>query len=192
MRDSAFNLAELVGNMLGERVGRKTAVDFTTGNGAGGPSGIVTDSYLGVTAASATAIAADELYDLEHSVDPAYRSMGCGWMFHDQILKGLRKLKDGQGRYLWQEGMSNGAPNMLLSYPYTIVQEMQSSIATGTKTILFGLFSKYKIRDVGGIRLNRVNERFIETDNIGFNVISYHDGHLLDAGTHPVKHLLQA
>lgn len=189
MRDSMFNLAEIAGQMLGERVGRKTAADFTTGSGAGGPSGIVTDSTLGVTAASATAIAADELYDLEHSVDPAYRSMGCGWMFHDNTLKNLRKLKDGQSRYLWQEGMSVGAPNMLLGYPYTIVQEMASSISASAVTMLFGLMNKYKIRDVGGIRLNRANERFIETDNIGFNIISYHDGHLLDAGTHPVKNL---
>jgi HK97 family phage major capsid protein len=192
LRDSAFNLADIVSNMMGERVGRKTNAHFTTGDGASKPSGIVTDSALGVTAASATAIAADELYDLEHSIDPSYRGMGCGWMMHDTILKNLRKLKDGQGRYLWQEGMSTGAPNMLLGYPYTISQEMQSSIATATKTILFGLFSKYKVRDVGGVRMIRVNELYAATDNVGFNVISYHDGHLLDAGTNPVKHLLQA
>lgn len=95
LRDSMFNLAEIVSGMLGERVGRKTNAHFTTGDGAAKPSGIVTDSVLGVTAASATAVAADELYDLEHSVDPAYRGMGCGWMFNDAILKGIRKLKDG-------------------------------------------------------------------------------------------------
>lgn len=192
LRDSAFDLASVVGGMLGERVGRKTNTDFTTGPGAAAPKGIVTASTLGVTAASATAIAADELYDLVHSVDPSYRGMGCGWMLHDSIFLALRKLKDGNGRYLWQEGMSVGAPNMLLSFPYVINQDMQASIASATKTILYGLMSKYKIRDVAGVRLNRVNERFIENDLIGFNYISYHDGNLLDAGTHPVKHLLQA
>ena len=192
LRDSMFNLAEIVSGMLGERVARKTNAHFTTGDGAGKPSGIVTDSVLGVTAASATAVAADELYDLEHSVDPAYRSMGCAWMFNDGILKGLRKLKDGNGRYLWQEGMSTGAPNMLLGYRYAISQEMQATFATGTKTLLFGLMNKYKIRDVGGVRIVRADQRFIETDNVGFAAISYHDGHLLNAGGNPVKHLIQA
>lgn len=191
LRDSVFNLPEIIGAMLGERVGRKTSVDFTTGNGAAAPSGIVTDATLGVTAASPTAIAADELFDLLHSVDPAYRGMGCGWMFHDQIFLNLRKLKDGEGNYLWQEGMSVGAPNMILGYPYAVNQQMASSIAASAKTILFGMFSAYKIRDVGTVRLRRVDERFAENDQVGFVYISYHDGHLLDAGTHPVKYLQQ-
>lgn len=192
LQDSAFNLPQVVGAMLGERVGRITNTHFTTGDGAAKPYGIVTESTLGTTTASGTAIAADELYDLVHSVDPSYRGMGCGFMFHDGIFLALRKLKDGNGRYLWQEGLSSGEPNRLIDYPYTINQQMQATVATGTKTMLFGLLSKYKIRDVSTVRLRRLEERFAENDMVGFAYLTRHDGKLLDAGTHPVKHLLQA
>jgi HK97 family phage major capsid protein len=115
-----------------------------------------------------------------------------GYMFHDSILKGLRKLKDGMGRYLWQAGANTGAPDVLNTYPYTINQDMQSSFATGTKTILFGQFSQYKIRQVATMRMYRLQERYRDNDQDGFIAFTEGDGNLLDAGDHPVKYLIQA
>lgn len=194
LRDSAINLPQLLGSWLGERIGRATATHFTTGDGAAKPYGMVPKSSLGVTTASATAIAADELLDLVHSIDPAYRvGPGVGWAFHDNIFLALRKLKDGNGRYMWQESLSSGEPNRLLDYPYTIIQEMQSSVTTATKTMLFGALSKYKIRDVGEYRLKRLEELYAVNDMIAFVALSAHDGNLLVAqGSAPVKHMLQA
>lgn len=191
LEDSAFDLASEVGGMLGERLSRITNRHFTVGTGAGQPEGIVPGSTLGVTAASATAIAADEILDLIHSVDPSYRT-GAGFMAHDNILLHLRKLKDGNGQFLWSSGLNSGMPDRLAGYPITPNQHMQSSVATGTKTMIFGLLSKYKIRDVAGVRLVRLNERFADSDQVGFLAFSRHDGHLLDAGVAPVKHLIQA
>lgn len=191
LEDSAIDIAAYIGTQLGERIGRITNREFTTGSGAAQPKGIVTASALGVTAASATAITADELIDLVHSIDPSYRSQGCGWMMHDGVLKAIRKLKDGNGQYLWQPGMTAGQPDMLFNFPITINQHMQSSVASATKTVLFGLLSKYKIRDVAGFRLRRLEERYADADQEGFLAFSRHDGNLLDAGTNPVKHLLQ-
>lgn len=191
LEDSAFDLASEIGRMLGERLGRITNRHFTVGTGGGQPEGIVPGSTLGVTAASATAIAADEILDLIHSVDPSYRT-GAGFMLHDSILLHIRKLKDGNGQYLWSQGINAGMPDRLGGYPITPNQHMQSSVATGTKTIVFGQLSKYKIRDVAGVRLVRLNERFADADQVGFLAFSRHDGHLLDAGVAPVKHLLQA
>lgn len=191
LEDSAFDLASEVGNMLGERLGRITNRHFTVGTGAGQPEGIVPGSSLGVTAASATAIAADEILDLIHAVDPSYRT-GAGFMAHDNILLHLRKLKDGNGQFLWSSGLNSGMPDRLAGYPITPNQHMQSSVATGTKTMIFGLLSKYKIRDVAGVRLVRLNERFADSDQVGFLAFARHDGHLLDAGVAPVKHLIQA
>lgn len=191
LEDSAFDLASVVGSMLGERLGRITNEEFTTGSGAAMPKGIVPASTLGVTTVSATAITADEILGLVHSVDPAYRT-GAGFMFHDSILLAIRKLKDGNGQYLWQPGLQAGTPDRLANYPYTVNQDMQASVATATKTMLFGLLSKYKIRDVAGIRMIRLNERHADSDQVGFLAFSRHDGNLLDAGVAPVRHLLQA
>ena len=78
---------------------------FTTGTGSAQPQGIVTGATSGVTAAGVAAITADELIDLQHSIDPAYRNERSKFMLSDTALKGLRKLKDtGSGEYMFQPG----------------------------------------------------------------------------------------
>jgi HK97 family phage major capsid protein len=193
LEDSAFNVAETVGKMLGERIGRIQNVHFTTGDNSAKPQGVVVASTLGVTAASATAIAADELFNLQHSVDPAYRQdPSCGWMMHDNILLAVRKLKDSQNRYLWEPSIQMGVPDKLLNYPITVNQQMQSSIATATRTMLFGALGKYKVRDVKDVRLMKLEERYADLDQVGFVAFLRSDGRMLNAGTNPVKHLVQA
>jgi len=152
----------------------------------------VTKSTLGVTAASATAIAADELIGLIHSIDPAYRALGCGFMCHDSILLHIRKLKDGESRYLLQFGLQQNMPDSILGYTVTNNQDMQSSVATGTKTMLFGRLGDYKIRRVNQVRMYRLEERYRDADQDGFLAFVREDGNLLNAGTATVKHLLQA
>lgn len=191
IEDSAFNLISQLGMWLGERLGRVQNRKTTTGNGAGTCKGVVTAATLGVTAASATAIAADELIDLEHSIDPAYRNNSARYMFHDNILLHLRKLKDGEGRYMFQSNLAQGAADTFNGRPFTQNQHMASSVATGEKTILFGDFSKYKIRQVRGVRLKRLVERYADTDQEGYVAFLRMDGNLLDAGTAPIKYLQQ-
>lgn len=192
IRDNAVNLASVLSTMLGERLGRIQNTKYTTGTGAGTPKGIVTASTLGVTAASATAIAFDELIDLEHSVDPSRRDMpGVGYMIHDSILLALRKLKNGTGDYLWNRGANGGAPDTLNNRPYTVNQDMASSIAASAKTVLFGQLNAYKIRQVAAIRMYRLTERYRDNDQDAFLAFIEGDGNLLDAGDHPVKNLTQ-
>lgn len=193
MTDSVFNMATVLGRMLGERLGRIQNTKYTTGIGSGTAKGITLCASAGVAAASATAIAFDELIDLEHSLDPSRRAMpGVGYMFHDTILKALRKLKDGEGRYLWQSGANSGAPDTLNTYPYQVNQDMASSIAASAITVLFGELTAYKIRQVGQIVLRRLDERFADTNQTGFLAFVRGDGNLLDAGDGPVRKLVQA
>lgn len=194
LEDSAFDLVTFLGERMGERIGRIQNDHFTTGTGASQPKGIVEASGLGVTAASATAIAADELFDLVHSVDPAYRNMpGTAWMMHDSILKAVRKLKSTTNEYLWgPPGMDGRPADSLLGYPVVVNQSMAGTIATGNKTLLFGDLGKYMVRDVATIRLRRLVERYADADQEGFVAFLRSDGNLLDAGTDPVKHLKQA
>lgn len=192
LEDSAFNLAAFIGDACGTRIGRIQASHFTTGTGTGQPNGAVTAATSGLTAASSTALAADELYGLKHSVDPAYRKTGCAWSMHDNTLLVIKKLKDGMGRYLWQAGLAGGAPDMIDSNPVVINQSMASSLTSGAKPILYGQHSKYKIRDVAEVRMRRLVERYADQDQEAFIMFVRTDGNLLDAGTHPLKYITMA
>ena len=191
LEDSALNIGEELGAILGERIGRTANRLWTTGTGDAQPYGIVPQATLGKTAANSTAISFDELIELVHSVDPAYRSpgMGAGFMMHDSVVEVIRKLKDGNGDYIWQDSVQAGQPDRLLGYPVTINQNMSDSLTSGEKVVLFGQLNKYKIRQVGQIRLVTLNERFAEYDQVGFLAFHRIDGCLLDAGTNPVKYL---
>jgi HK97 family phage major capsid protein len=192
MEDSAFDLAATLGELLGIRIGRIQADDFTFGlGGAGQPQGYVTGATSGVTAALNNAISADDLYKLKHSVDPSYRVLpGVGWTFNDQILLSIKLLKDGLGRYLWQPGLAGGVPGTIDNDPYYINQSMTSTISTGKKTIVYGALKKFVIRDVSSIRLRRLVERFADADQEAFVMFQRADSQLLDAGTHPIKFLV--
>lgn len=191
LEDSAINLPGFLANQLGERIGRILEEECTTGDGTDKPNGIVTASALGKTAASATAITADEIINLEHSVDPAYRS-GAAFMLHDSIVEKIRLLKDSEGRMLWSAGLRDGRPDQLLGRPVFLNQEMDSTLATTNKVILFGQLSKYKVRMVNQMRLYRLEERYRHNDQDGFVAFLRADGDLLDAGVDPVKYLQMA
>jgi len=191
--DAPSTFAESLGGMLGERLGRAKNRKFTTGTGANQPKGIVTAATLGVTAAAAAAIEADEIIDLEHSIDPAYRQApGVGFMMHDNVILHVRKLKDGNDQYLWQPGLQEGRPDKLNGRAVAINQHMDSAVATDNKTILFGDLKKYKVRRVRQVVIMRLKERGAEYRQEWFLAFCRADGNLLDAGTAPVKYLQQA
>lgn len=188
-QDSIFNFEQLLGDLLGERLGRLANTNLTTGTGSSQPQGIVAGSTLGKTAAGAAAITGDELIDLVHSVNPAYRTgPKVRFMFNDLTLSVIRKLKDGQGNYLWQMGdVTKGEPGSLLGYRYSINQAM-ANVATGQKSVLFGDFGKFYVRKVGSPILGVMRERF--WPNLGIAGLIRFDGRLGD--TAAVKHLIQA
>ena len=188
--DSYIAIETLLGDLLGERLGRRANLELTTGDGTGDPNGIVVASSLGKTAAGVAAITADEIMDLQHSVDPAYR-MGpkVAFMFNDSTLAAIRKLKDGAGNYLWQMGdFVNGIPGTLLGHRYYVNQAM-ASLATGQKVMLFGDLGKYYVRKVGSPMVGALQDKDFWP---GFGVAGYirFDGELAD--TAAVKHLITA
>ncbi|WP_018265543.1 phage major capsid protein [Methylosinus sp. LW4] len=188
LNDSAFNLDSFLANKLGVRIARILNDHTTTGDGASKPLGVVTAATLGVTAASASAVTADEFaIDLVHSVDPAYRPNG-KFMFADSTLKALKKLKDGEGQYLWTSGLQFKEPDRLGGYPYIVNQSMDA-YGSGKKPIAFGDFSKYFIRRVAGVQVLRLTERYADYNQTGFLAFQRWDGNLVDAGTHPIKYL---
>lgn len=192
LRDSALNLAGEIGEALGIRLGRALNRKATVGDGAATLSGIVPAATVGKTAASASVIAADEILDLIASVDPAYGSgPGVGFMMNQQTYAALLKLKTGDGVYLFggNDKDQNGTAKLLRGYPVSINQHAPD-IGAGARSVLFGDLSKYKIRIVQALRLRQLDERYADTDEVGFAGFLEADGALLDAGTHPVKCLV--
>ena len=187
--DSVLNMESLLGELVGERLGRIANSKLTTGSGSSDVEGIVTNSALGKTAAATAAITADEIIDLIHSVDPAYRNAAnVALMMNDSTLAAVRKLKDGQGNYLWQMGnYQAGIPQNILGYNVVVNQAMDS-LAAAKKVMLFGDMSKFYVRKVGAPSLYVARERFAPD----FGILGYirFDGVLVN--TAAIKHLITA
>lgn len=187
--DSIFNVETLLGSLLGERLGRIANLQLTTGSGSSAPNGIVTASSAGKVATAVDAITSDEIIDLIHSVDPAYRTAPkVRFMFNDSTLAAIRKLKDGDGNYLWQMGnVQNGVPGSLLGYNYSINQAM-ASLGAGNRVMTFGDMGKYFVRKVNAPGIGVMRERF--WPDLGIAGLIRFDGELGD--TAAVKHLITA
>lgn len=189
LQDSAFDLPTWLAMKLGERIGRITNEHFTTGNGSSQPEGVITNAAVGHTGANTAAIHVDadedDLLDLMHSVDPAYRQ-NAEWMFNDSTLKAIKKLKDGDNRPLWQPGIAVREPDVIHGKPYVINQDM-ADIGADNRPIAFGDFSSFFIRDVMDIRLMRLDEIAAKDGEVVFIAFSRHDSVYLNAGTDPIK-----
>lgn len=204
LQDSAFDIEGWLKDKFATRLGRIVNTKTTVGVGTTEPFGLITQSTLGNTAigsstndggagTGANSIGTDDLVGLEHSVDRAYRlQKGAGWMMHDNVLKNLKTLKDKFGRPIWLPALTANAPDTILNYGFTVNNDMASAVTTGQKTVLFGLLKKYKIRQVKGLSILRLAERFADFGQVAFIGFARYDGNLLDAGTHPVKFLQQA
>ncbi|MES2959794.1 MAG: phage major capsid protein [Pseudomonadota bacterium] len=189
VQDSFIDIEAYVQSVLAMRLGRITNSHFTVGTGSSQPRGIVTGAALGKTGTTGQTLTViyDDLVDLEHSVDPAYRGMpGVGFMMHDSSLKVIRKIKDSEGRPIfvpgYEQGNPGGAPDRLLGRPIYISQEM-AVMAANAKSILYGDYRKYVIRDVMDLTLFRMTDSaFTLNGQIGFVAFMRSGGNLVDAG----------
>lgn len=189
LQDSAVDIEAFVRGRMRTRLGRITNQKFTVGTGAAEPMGLVTAATVGKvgTTGQTVTVIYDDLVDLEHSVDPAYRDLGnCGWMLHDSSLKIIRKLKDNQGRPIFvpnfDTGITKGAPAELLGYPIQINQDMPV-MAASAKSISFGDHSYYTIRDVTEITMFRFTDSaYAKKGQVGFLAWMRSGGNFVDVG----------
>lgn len=189
LRDAAYPIEATIQQISAERLGRAFNSYSTTGTGSGQPQGVVTAATVGKTAALANAITADEVLDLIHSVDSAYRNSGrAKFMLADTLVAALRKLKDSNGAYIWAAGLAS-APASLFGYGYTTNNDC-AGLTANALPIAFGDFSKYKVRSVASPEVIRANELFISDGLVGFKTLHRLDGKLAD--TKAVKTLKMA
>jgi HK97 family phage major capsid protein len=190
LQDASYNVEQYILNIAGERIGRAFNRFSTVGTGTGQPQGVVTAAGVGKTAASTSAIAYEELLDLQHSLDAAYRANPAfRFMLHDTTLAACRKLKDSSGRYIFAAGAA-GAPSTLLDVGYQVNNHMpELSDGAGSKVILAGDFGRYTVRDVTNAVIIRASELFSGQGLIGFRLFSRHDGRVTDANAFKVLQL---
>jgi len=180
LNDSVFSIESYIATEFARRIGAKEEEAFLVGDGDGKPTGIfnaTAGGELGVTAASATAITADEIIDLVYSLKAPYRKNAV-FIMNDVTVKAIRKLKDGQGQYLWQPSLTAGTPDTLLNRP-VFTSAYAPLIAAGANTIAFGDFGYYWIADRQGRSFKRLNELFATSGQVGFLGSQRVDGKLI-------------
>ena len=180
MNDSIFDLESYISAEFARRIGAKEEEAFFTGDGSGKPLGILAASggaETGVTAASATAITADELMDLFYSLKAPYRKNAV-WVLNDSTIKAIRKLKDNSGQYLWQPSLVAGTPDTILGRPVK-TSAFMPAIGASQKTIAFGDFQYYWIADRQGRSFRRLNELYAANGQVGFLGTQRVDGKLI-------------
>lgn len=185
-------LEDIILTAMRERMSRGLNEGFTTGAGTITIQGVVTGATNAALTVSPTAITRDNVLALLHSVDPAYRMTG-KFMFNDTTLQAIKKLSfgDTDDRPLWQPSIREGSPETIEGKQYIINQDM-ADIAASAKSVLFGDFGNYWIREVGDWRVKRLEERYGEKDQVAFLLFARYDGQVVDAGTHPIKYLAHA
>ena len=193
-QDAGIDLPSFVARKAGERLGRVENTYFTTGSGSSQPQGFITGATTGKTTAGATAITYNEIVDLVHSVDVAYRT-NATFVMHDLILAYVRKIRDdsggsGLGRPIWEPSVQVGVPDSLLGFPVKVNNFMASTVATTNKTIAFGDFrSALAVRRVNGGQLMTLRERYAEYLQIGYFAFERADSVVQDSSA--VKLLVQ-
>ena len=187
VQDSVIDIVAFVVNRLATRLGRITNTHFTVGTGSSQPFGIVTRAASGKvgTTGQTTTVIYDDLVDLEHSVDPAYRR-NAAYMMNDASVKVIRKIKDSQGRPIFVPGyeagavVNGGAPDTLMGRRIVVNQDV-AVMAANAKSILFGDFSLYTIRDVMSAEVRRFDDSaFALNGQVGFCGWQRCGGNLLD------------
>ena len=185
--DTGVDLEGYLAMQVGRALGNALGTHLVTGAGTTTPRGIVTDATSGVTgstvaqgAAVIGAPTADNLIDLQYSVISPYRqSASCNWLMRDATLAVVRKLKDTTGQYLWQPSLQIGAPDMLLGKP-VVTDPFVAAVGSAAKSVVFGDFSQYFVRMVGGLRFERSDDFAFSTDLITYRCLLRADAALVD------------
>lgn len=180
LADSVFDLEAYISKEFARRIGAREEESFFTGDGKGKPLGILAakdGAEVGVTAASATAITADEVIDLFYSLKAPYRKNAV-WVLNDATVKQIRKLKDSTDQYLWQPSLVAGTPDTILGRPVKTSAFMPIA-AAGAKTIAFGDFKYYWIADRQGRTFKKLSELYAANGQVGFMGTQRVDGKLV-------------
>lgn len=172
LRAAVINPEQLIRDRLGYKFAITEEKGFLTGTGDDQPLGVFVASDNGVptsrdvTASSATSFTADDLINLLYNLKEQYQRNATG-LFHRSAIKMARKLKDGNGQYLWAPGLG-GQPSTILDRPYVMSENAPSTFTTGLYVGMFADFKAgYMIVDSLQMEVQRLDELFALKNQIG-------------------------
>lgn len=187
LQDSGSNVEQFLTSDSVEGIRETESTAFCTGDGAAKPLGLFSTTnvagtalteYTGAVSASA-AITGDDLIETFHSLKPQYR-LNASWLATDTLVKLIRKLKNSDGDYIWQPGLTAGQPDRILNRP-VLVSEFAPAPAASTRSLAFGDLKQYIIADRLGLAMRRFDEIAALNGQVAFRVTKRTDARLRDA-----------
>ena len=179
LQDAAFDIEGYIIKEFSYAFGVAEEQAFCVGTGVNQPTGIFTadGGEIGVTAGSATAVTIDDVINLVYSLKAPYRK-NAKFLMNEATVSLIRKLKDGNGNYLWQPSVQAGQPDKILGYD-VFTTPFAPTIAGGALAIAFGDFSNYWIGDRGGRTVQRLNELYATNGQVGYVATERVDGKVI-------------
>lgn len=177
--DSMFPLENYIIEQFGKAIGNAEEDAFLNGDGKKKPLGIFHNDGKAINdvVTAGTSITSDDIINLIYALGRPYRQKA-KFIMNDQTIAIIRKLKDGNGNYMWQPSIKEGEPDRLLGYPvYT--SSYAPIVEAGKAAIAFGDFSYYNIADRGVRSIQELSELYAETDTTGFIAKERVDGKLI-------------
>jgi|TARA_Y100000310_G_scaffold134899_1_gene133805 HK97 family phage major capsid protein len=175
LRRTMGSVAGVVQGEMALDAGETMEDAYFTGDGSQSPLGVFTASADGIstgrdvsTGNTTTAIGADGLREAKYTLKSQYRNMGPRWLFHRDGIKQVSKLKDGDGQYLWRNGITEGDPDMLLGYPVDESERSPNTFTTGLYVGLLGVWRYYEIADALNMEVQVLTELYAETNQVGY------------------------
>ncbi len=181
LQHSAMNPEQIVLDELNFDMSETQEEAYMTGDGAAKPLGIFVASDQGistardVTGAASTAISADDLFDVKYSLKAQYRT-AAEWTMHRDAVKQVSKLKDTTNNYLWTPSVQLGQPDRLLGYGINESEYAPNTFTAGQYVAILGNFKFYWIVDSLMIEMQRLVEKYVTTNQIGFIMWLQTDG----------------
>lgn len=174
LRTAALPAESLVRQRLAYKFGITQEKAYMTGNGDKKPLGVFTASAAGIptsrdvsTGNTNTAPTIDGLINAKYSLKAGYWNRA-SWIFHRDTMKEVAKIKASDGSYIWRESARDGEPDRLLGRPIYLSEYAPNTLTTGQYVGILGDFSQYWILDSLLFQLQRLNELYAETNQVGF------------------------
>lgn len=176
IRSSTRDIVALVNERFAYKFGVTEEKAYMTGTGAQQPLGVFTASNDGIpttrdvsTGNTTSAISADNLIEVKHTLKSQYwRDPSLRWVFHRDALKQIRKLKTGDGQYLWQTGINADLPPSILEVPYVASEYVPNTFTSALYVGILGAFRFYWIVEAQSLEVQVLNELYAETNQVGY------------------------
>ncbi len=176
--NGSFSVTAFIIDQMAEQIAIFLEGELLKGTGSNAAQGAI-NTTNGITAASATAVTADELITLQASVKQAFQANAC-WTMNTATFTAIKKLKDGDGRYLLQNDVTAEFPYRLLGKPVYISDNMPA-MAAGAKAILYGDYSGLSVNMRENISIEVLREKYATMHAIGVNAWFEFDSKVTDA-----------